>query len=304
MKKSICVVLVTLIVLLNNVTVTASSGQLRKDSIKTCNGITYGAHSADNHWHIAEEQGGRYYAVGNPIYSDPCNYTDSSSDNRDYTVNNESNSYIPSSISNQDKEPTKSSDTTLKSIIIDGEEVEVRDNINYATDKETVDIKVTLNDEKAKYEIINNSVLKLGDNQISIKVTAEDDTEKIYNINVRRNKVLSSNAGIKIIINGETVKFTNDKATVYVGATKSDLKIDYKLDDSNAKVQMTKINKLKIGDNKLDVNVTAEDGTKKKYEITVHRYTIVEEISSFVVGLVLLFGIGYGIYRVVNKIKK
>ena len=65
-----------------NLNVNASSGRLRKDSIKTCNGVTYGQHSSDNHWHIASENSdGSYSATGNPIYSDPCNYSDNSSSN-------------------------------------------------------------------------------------------------------------------------------------------------------------------------------------------------------------------------------
>ena len=57
--------------------VSASSGALRNDSIKTCpDGIQYGQHGSDNHWHIAEytprDKGSNYSALGDPIYSDPC----------------------------------------------------------------------------------------------------------------------------------------------------------------------------------------------------------------------------------------
>ena len=67
---SICLVLVL------PITVNATGGGLRKNSIKTCpNGVTYGMHSDDHggtHWHVAVTNGTNYYADGEAIYSDPC----------------------------------------------------------------------------------------------------------------------------------------------------------------------------------------------------------------------------------------
>ena len=99
MKKNIYnIILVVTIFIIGISNVEASSGQLRKASIKTCNGITYGQHSSDNHWHVAEEKDGKYYATGNPIYSNPCSSTnnttsESTSNNNNTTTNkNESTS--------------------------------------------------------------------------------------------------------------------------------------------------------------------------------------------------------------------
>lgn len=55
--------------------VSATSGALKKDSIKTCpDGITYGYHKdgAERHWHVAVTNGENYYPSGDAILSDPC----------------------------------------------------------------------------------------------------------------------------------------------------------------------------------------------------------------------------------------
>lgn len=365
MKKSLYLILLMTIFVVGSVEVNASSGALRKASIKTCNGITYGQHSSDNHWHVAEESDGKYYATGDPIYSDPCssssnssnndnsgnsggssndssnsnsggesssgnssssnnsgssgstnnntssnnnsdsgsssnNSSSSSSNNTSTTKPNSSSS--SSTSSSTEKEEIKSNDNTLKNIIIDGKEIDVEDNIDYSTTKEKIIINVTTNDEKAKYEIKNNSTLEIGENKISIEVTAEDGTTKTYNINVKRDKILSSDTGIKVIINEEEVNFSDNKATVYVSATETNLKIDYTLNDENAKVEMDKIEELKTGDNELKIKVIAEDGTEKEYEIIIHKYTKSEETISTILGLAIIGGMGYGIYYVIKKV--
>lgn len=333
MKKSLYVILLVTMFLVGNIEVNASSGALRKDSIKACNGVTYGQHSSDNHWHVAEESGGKYYATGNPIYNNPCSSSGNNSSNNSGSSNGSSNNNAPSSDSNSngsssnssssnsssnssnnnsssnqnsgnsttEKEEIKSNDNTLKIIIIDGKEVDVEDNIDYSTTKEKINIKVTPNDKNAKYEIKNNSNLEIGDNKISIEVIAEDGTTKTYNINVKRDKILNSDTGIKVIINEKEVNFSDNKATIYVSATETTLKIDYSLNNENAKVEMDKIEELKTGDNELKIKVIAEDGTQEEYEITIHKYTKIEETISTILGLAIICGIGYGIYYTIKK---
>lgn len=66
--------LITLIIILiiNMSVVEASSGKLRSNSIITCDGIMYGQHSSDNHWHVAIKRDNGYYPSGSAIYSNPC----------------------------------------------------------------------------------------------------------------------------------------------------------------------------------------------------------------------------------------
>ena len=374
MKKRKYITFLLIMFIAGNLNVNASSGRLRKDSIKTCNGVTYGQHSSDNHWHVASENSdGSYSATGNPIYSNPCNHSDNSSSNNSSNnsgsdsssnsntsednnsnsssnnnefdsststdnnpsnsnsssnnsatnsnsnnttnsensnnINNNNNSNFSSNTKEDENNPIKqeeikSNDNTLKVIVIDGKEVDVSDNINYSTTKEKVNIEVTTTDTKATYEIKNNSTLSIGENKISIEVTAEDGTAKTYNLNINREIVLSTETGINVVINGEEVKFDNYKSTVYVSSSTQTITFDYTLKDKNAKVEMNEIPKLKFGDNVIKIKVIAEDGTEQQYEITIHKYTQVEDTISNIIVFGIFGGIGYGIYYIIKKINK
>ncbi|MBQ9853511.1 MAG: cadherin-like beta sandwich domain-containing protein, partial [Bacilli bacterium] len=358
MKKSLYVILLLTIFLIGNIEVNASSGQLRKASIKTCNGITYGQHSSDNHWHVAEEKDGKYYATGDPIYSDPCSSNNNSSGNSSSnnnsndnsssggssndsssnnsssgsssnnsssnnsssgssSNNNSSNNSSSSSSSNNSSsnnssnnnqtttkpEETKSNDNTLKAIIINEENIKIEENMSYSTTDKKLDIKVETNNSKATYEIKNNSNLSVGNNEIVIEVKAEDGSTKNYKINVERKIILSSDTGIKVKIDEEEVVFSNYKATVYVSSSATSISVDYTLSNEKAKVEMDEIDKLKTGDNTLNIKVTAEDGTEQNYEIVIHKYTKAEDTISTILAFAMLGGIGYGIYYLIKKFK-
>lgn len=153
----------------------ASGGGLRKNSIKTCpNGVTYGLHSDGNggtHWHIAITNGSNYYANGEAIFSDPCpnssgnNGTAGSTDQSSYSNNNSSNNSENNNTTNYKRNNSsnsnntviskpKSSDTTIKSIKIDNENVLISENMEYKTVKKNVDIEVIPNDLKSTVQII------------------------------------------------------------------------------------------------------------------------------------------------------
>ncbi len=194
----------------------ATSGALRKASIKTCNGITYGQHGEDNHWHEAAfrpDVSSGWSAIGDPIYSDPCQ--NSSSDVSNYAIDENNNSVSENnSTSEAQKENShntsqsttnsnsfieekndaitaeeniKSSDNTLKELIIDGKSITINNDMYYKTTSNHVNIKVIPSDEKAKYEIENNSALSIGNNLVTITVTAEDGSLKTYSLNIYKN---------------------------------------------------------------------------------------------------------------------
>lgn len=323
MKRNLCLMLIVILLLVGSNNVNASSGRLKKDSIRTCNGIMYGRHSDDNHWHVAEKKGDWYYPIGEPIYSDPCTFdnslssTDDLNNENDFTNNSSSSDNLTNDDSSNNDvskiEPVsendslskeKSHDNTLKTIIIDGKEIDIMDNIDYSTTKEKITVEVTPNDEKAKYEIKNNTNLKIGQNKVLIEVIAEDETSKVYTINIEREKILSSDTGIKIIIDEDVIKFNNNEATVYADYDTENVKIDYTLNDKNAKVEMNKLENLNFGDNELKIKVIAEDGTEQEYKIIVHRYTKAEETISTIIGFSMVGGAGYGVYHLIKKKSK
>ena len=140
--KKISVILLFLILMIPS-TVLATPGYLRSDSIKTCpNGKTYGKHG-NGHWHQAKKEGSRYKAIGSPISKDPC--------------------------------PPKSGDTSLKSLKIDGKEIELSydDTASYETYNKKIKIEVKTNDSKAKVKN-DYKELKEGSNKITITVTAQN----------------------------------------------------------------------------------------------------------------------------------
>lgn len=49
----------------------ATSGWLKKGSITNCNENYYGSHG-DGHWHVAQQRDNRWYAIGEPLPSNPC----------------------------------------------------------------------------------------------------------------------------------------------------------------------------------------------------------------------------------------
>lgn len=320
-KKSIYFGIVLLCVLFfGSANVYATSGRLRKNSIKTCNGITYGQHSSDNHWHVAvRNSDGSYNASGDPIYSDPCassSNSSSSSGNASGSSNTNSSSSNTSSgssrpastpvatpISTPTPTPELSSDTSLKSVTVDGNSIAVSDSMEYQTTNERVDIVVETTDSNATYTVHNRDLLE-GENPIEIEVTAPNGDIKSYILTVVREK-LSDNTNIHVIINDEEVTFDSmGDAEVTVSSTTDRIEYTYTLEDENATVEIKEIETLQTGDNLMKFLVTAQNGTQKTYEITIHKYSLIEEVISIILFFAILGGIIYGIYYFVKKRKR
>ena len=213
---------------------------------------------------------------------------------------NSTSSYGSTSPSNYSQPaPPKSSDNTLKSVKIDGEEIVVADRMQYETNKMNVTISVETNDSNATTDI-DDGYLVVGENNINITVTAEDGSKKDYILTIKR---LSDNTNIKIKIDGEEIEFVNNKASVMVSSNTKKLDYKYELEDKNAKVEITGDKDLEYGDNIVKFTVTAEDGTEEVYELTVDKSTKAEEVISGVLSVGLIGGAGYGIYHAVKKKK-
>lgn len=331
MKKNIYIISITILLtfLLNIYYVNASSGALKKDSIKTCNGITYGQHSSDNHWHIASEKDGRYYATGSPIYSDPCQKEiDSNISENDLDKNNSNDNEVEKNESNQsnqnsseqekqdeninnyndnldqEQKTSKNNDNTLKSITINNEKIEIKDIMEYSTIQDNIDIKVETNDKNATYKINGSNSLVIGQNKITIEVTAEDSSIKNYIINIEREEAISSNTQINIMINNQKINFNNFKSTYYVDYSTKKINFRYSLNDENSKVKIEELNELKFGSNILNIEVIAEDGTTQKYEIEIYKYSKNEIMVSSTIIFTTLGGGIYGIFQLIKKIKR
>ena len=215
----------------------------------------------------------------------------------------ESNNQITNNTPTIKKTVAKSSDNSIKSIIVDNNQIDVNDIMTYQTSKSTVDIKVELNDSKATYKI-DKSTLVIGDNTVNIIVTAENGNSKNYVLNVTR-KDLSKNTNVKIYVDNKEITFENDTAEINLPTSMINLNYKYELVDVNANLFVTGDKNLKDGKNSVIFEVTAEDGTKKTYTLIVNKAdeTNGSAIIDNVITIGIVGGLGYGSYRLIKKKK-
>lgn len=142
----------------------------------------------------------------------------------------------------------------------------------------TITINATMEDPKSNMVISNNATneLKAGENnKITITVTAEDGTKKAYVINIMR-EALTADATLKSLIIKESKSFElkEDKFSydVKIDDSVTKLTIDYVTSDENSTVSISGNEDLKDG-SKVKILVTAEDGTKKEYVLTIVKST-------------------------------
>ena len=144
-----------------------------------------------------------------------------------------------------------------------------------STQDAVLDITATTLDQNATYEIIGNSDLQLGENDVIIKVTAKDGhTEKEYTLHV--NKLPSNNNNLAWLqVDGVTISPEFSKTTTVYYATVSrdtnNIQIDGAPDDPNATVEGIGDTSLEVGVNYKEIEVTSQSGLKKIYTLIITR---------------------------------
>ncbi|MBO5349427.1 MAG: cadherin-like beta sandwich domain-containing protein [Clostridia bacterium] len=159
----------------------------------------------------------------------------------------------------------------------------------FIANKEINKLEVTAlpQNKNATVTIIGNNNLKMGENIINIKVESEDKTKTaIYKIYVTRTENLDkANANLEnLAVRQATLNpefdsnITQYKIEIANDINKLDiLAIPQK---ENATVKITGNEELKIGKNKIEIIVLAEDGiTSKKYVIEAYRRNEEEEVK-------------------------
>ena len=330
-KKSILFLSVILTFSFFNSNVYATSGALRKGSIKTCpNGITYGKHGTDNeHWHVAITNKDKYYPSGDPIPYDPCpSYTENkgtagatnsnqggnTSGSSGSTNNNENkkDNILKEETITKTEVITKSSDTSIKSLIINNKKIKnITDEMNIEVNKKDIDIKVVTNDSKALIKIEG----KLKDlstdniNIINIIVTAEDDTEKTYVLNIKRNIVTSDVTIKEFKLGTNTVYFDkNNKGTVDILKDEHTFDYSYKLSDNNASLKIynqnneliNSFNNVNIGDT-YKLLIIDKDGNIKEYYFEVKETETIINIIAYIITFIIM---ALPIFIIVKVIKR
>ena len=283
-KRAIIVFIFCGVILFNPNVVLAHTGRTDSNGCHKCNTncAKWGLDTGEYHCH----NGNTYTnSRGQTFNSDGNLLSDDSSSDGDFTIST-----------------PKSSDNTLKTVTVDGKNIEISNQMNYKTKNEKINILVETNDSRASYNI-DDQTLNVGVNIINIKVTAENGDVKNYKLVVNREK-LSDNTNIKIVVDDNEINFPLGKADIDVSSDTKNLNYKYELEDKNSKVVVDGDKDLKSGENLVTFIVIAEDGTEVKYELKVNKYTKTDEVLSSVLGFATMGCVGYGAYCFAKKRQK
>ncbi len=144
----------------------------------------------------------------------------------------------------------------------------------------SVNISATSEDNKSYISGTGTKNLNVYSNAFNIVVTAENGSKKTYYVTIIRkdpngllaplstNNLLSS-----ITITGYTLEFNSDTTnySLTVENNISSLVVTATAADSKSKVEVGNTSNLKIGDNIVNITVTAENGDKKVYTLVIKR---------------------------------
>lgn len=145
-------------------------------------------------------------------------------------------------------------------------------------DVSSVTVNATKESAKATLTGTGNKSLSVGANNISVVVTAENGDKRTYTITVTRQSASqkSSDNSLKdLSVPGYTLSpaFSKDNFDYTLKVPNDATKIDVKAitNDEKSSVKVVGNTDLKVGENVVTIEVTAEDGSKKTYKITVTR---------------------------------
>ena len=146
--------------------------------------------------------------------------------------------------------------------------------VNVDNDVTSIEILATATDSNATVTGTGTKQLNTGDNTVTIKVTSESGSENTYTINVVRAKSSNNNL-TDIKVDGNSIENFSSNTLKYnlpkVSYNKTSINVEAILSDSKASVTGVGNVSLNTGDNKIEIVVTAEDGTAKTYELNVER---------------------------------
>ena len=200
--------------------------------------------------------------------------------------------YVSSAyLTKEEPEQEKSSNNDLKSLTIEGYTINpefssdvTEYNLNVGQDIETLSIDAVAEDENAKVEITGNGNLAIGQNTVEIKVTAEDETVKTYTINVNRGEELPAVHLTELTVEGYTLtpEFSSDVYEYALNINDVNVKslnINAQSNDENATVEIAGNTDLKLGENVITILVQSENNEVATYQIIVNieEEVVVEE---------------------------
>lgn len=267
-----------------------------------------------------KKKGDSYYATGDEISTNPCEnvQNESSADNstsnngtKDNNQNSNPNNIVDSNSENSNNSENnyvESDDTSLKSLKVNDDFIEISENMTYETIEDQVNIVAIPNDNNATINYEETINLVVGDNTANIVVIAENGDELEYKLNIIRNEVvdeLSDNTNIVIKVDAEEIDFDSyisDVINITNGV--DSLNITYELEDENSSVEIIGNKDLKVGENEITVKVTAENGDIQEYKIVVDKNSKTEDVIYTIIALGIMAGAVYGVVVLVRKFRK
>lgn len=157
--------------------------------------------------------------------------------------------------------------------------------LSVLNDVNNIEVLAIADNSNAIVEIVGNSDLKEGVNDIRIKVTSEDRKQSnTYVIHVTKTSDLElANTNLEILAIENVLLYPQFDASVTnynveVSNTISSLNVLAIPENQNAVVEISGKDDLKVGDNFINVSVTATDGfSRRVYKVDVYRRNLEEE---------------------------
>ena len=146
--------------------------------------------------------------------------------------------------------------------------------VNIGYTESMLDLDIATEDPNARYEVIGNSNLKYGNNEVRVRVTSSDGgATKTYVLNVVKQGNINNNLE-RLLINEEDIEGFNKDITEYT------YEVEYKEDkvliegiaeDESSTVIGNGYKSLVEGENVISINVISQSGLIKTYTVTVTR---------------------------------
>ena len=181
-----------------------------------------------------------------------------------------------------------SSDATIKTLKVNGRNVDIVDNMFVETIKKSLNLKITTNSDKAKADYVQQEFI-MGENEIKIKIIAEDGTEKEYKLIVKRVEGPGTATIKELSLGSYNIEFDNYKAKIYVTKGEVIEDISYSLSDNNAILKLyvndkevKRITELK-GNDILTLVTIDEDNNKLTYEVRINEMSLTESVISGII---------------------
>lgn len=245
--------------------VVASPGGLDKSGCHTCktNCSKWGLSSGQYHCHGGSATNNKTTSSNNSKKTVKKNTTKHTTKNSN--INKSSNKS-----SNKNVVVAKSTNANLKSLVINGDIIEIKEHMEYRTSADVVQLEAQAIDPKAVVKYDSKIILSDGSNKVNIKVVAQDTSiAKDYVVDIVK---LSSDTDINVYIDGERIELGDGNV---FNTYNESVEIECKTVSEKATVEVNGYkDKLVIGDNVIRFIVTAEDGTKKEYLVVIKRNDI------------------------------